>query len=65
MTLIVYTLDSKNKNLFGINEIIKNLKKKLIKDKISLEIINEFDFIKLKKKKLKFQKLYISRVVGQ
>ena len=50
MTLIVYTLDSKNKNLFGINEIIKNLKKKLIKDKISLEIINEFDFIKLKKK---------------
>ena len=33
MTLIVYTLDSKNKNLFGINEIIKNLKK-LIKDKL-------------------------------
>ena len=45
--------------------IIKNLKKILIQDKIRLEIINEFDFIKLKKKKRKFQKLYISRVVGQ
>jgi len=50
MRSIVYTLDSKNKNLFGIYEIIKKLKKNLLKKKIYLHLINNLNFTELNKR---------------
>ena len=44
MTSIICTLDKKNKNSFGVYEIIKKLKKSLLKKKIYYYLINDLNF---------------------
>ena len=50
MTSIICTLDKKNKNSFGVYEIIKKLKKSLLKKKIYYYLINDLNFSELNKR---------------